>query len=129
MPQGVSQDVKELIIQIIAQMIQKNLQNIKSGWKTVFHILHAAAQDTGNEAGIKLAFPTLEKVLQPDYYHLFVENFADGVRTLLAFGHCKVDLNMSLQSITHLLQAAQYLADKEKPDPPLPPTKDKEAIP
>merc|ERR1740130_1686063 len=78
---GVSKDVKELIIQIISQMVQKNLNNIKSGWKTVFHILHASAQDSSTEAVVKLAFPIIEKVLEPDFYHLFVGNFADGVRT------------------------------------------------
>jgi brefeldin A-inhibited guanine nucleotide-exchange protein len=118
---AVNKDVKELIIQIIVQMVQKNRQNIKSGWKTVFHILHAAAQDSCNEAAAQMAFRVMSQVLEPDTYHLFVENFADGVRTLLAFGNCKADVEMSKSAINFLLQAAKYLADKEKPDPPLPP--------
>jgi brefeldin A-inhibited guanine nucleotide-exchange protein len=119
--QGINKDVKELIIQIIVQMVQKNRQNIKSGWKTVFHIIHAAAQDATNEVAAETAFKVIEQVLESDTYHLFVENFADGVRTLLAFGHCKANLQISMDAIKYLLQAAKYLADKDKPDPPLPP--------
>jgi len=118
---SINKDCKELIIHIIVQMVQKNRKNIKSGWKTVFHILHAAAQDVDGEYFAGYAFPVMQMVLEPETYYLFVENIVDGVRTLLAFGHCKADQKISLDAIKYLLHAAQYLADKDKPDPPLPP--------
>jgi len=118
---GEKRDVKELIVSIISNMVQGRIKNIKSGWKTVFHILHAAAQDHSNEAMTQCAFVCIEKVIG-NHYNLFVENFSEGIRTLLAFGQCKANLQISLQAITYLLQAAEYLADKTKPDPPPPPS-------
>lgn len=125
MTSDVSPEVKELIMSIISTMVKMRIQNIKSGWKTVFHIVTAAAQDPANQA-LQDAFDVMERVLQPDYRHLFVENFSDGVRTLLAFGQCKGNLEMSLNAIQYLLQAAKDLADRDKPDPPPPPTKERD---
>mmetsp|Transcript_37723 Transcript_37723/g.69804 ORF Transcript_37723/g.69804 Transcript_37723/m.69804 type:complete len:1802 (-) Transcript_37723:138-5543(-) len=126
MTSDVSPEVKELIMSIISNMVKMRIQNIKSGWKTVFHIITAAVQDPGVKEALSDAFDVMERVLQPEYRHLFVENFSDGVRTLLAFGQCKANLEMSMQAIQYLLQAAAYLADRDKPDPPPPPSKEKE---
>jgi len=121
MVSNVSRDVKDLIVQIISNMVQGRIKNIKSGWKTVFHILHAAAQEHQNEDSVKIGFSIIEKVIE-QHYNLFVENFSEGVRTLLAFGQCQANVPMSLQAIKYLLQATEYLADKSKPDPPPPPS-------
>lgn len=135
---GVSKDVKELIVEIIHNIVFSRMNNIKSGWKTVFQILLVAAQDQSNEAVTRTAFKVLDMVVDK-HYHLFVENFSDGIRTLLAFGQCKVgpeddlspeekararqaNLNISNQAITYLLKSANYLADKSTPDPPPPPS-------
>lgn len=122
---GVSMEIKELVVQIISNMVMARINNIKSGWKTIFHILHMAAQDGQNEQLITTAFGILERVIQ-DHHEIFVENFSEGVRCLLAFGHCKANTK-SEQAITYLLQAAQYLADDKIPDPP-PPTKESSAM-
>mmetsp|Transcript_86464 Transcript_86464/g.222718 ORF Transcript_86464/g.222718 Transcript_86464/m.222718 type:complete len:1855 (+) Transcript_86464:120-5684(+) len=118
---GINKDVKDLIVQIISNMVQARINNIKSGWKTVFHILYAAAQEHNNEVITQSAFICIEKVIELNY-SLFVENFSDGIRTLLAFGQCKANLQTSLQAIGYLRQAAEYLADESKPKPPPPPS-------
>uniref|UniRef100_A0A7S1LWR9 SEC7 domain-containing protein n=1 Tax=Alexandrium catenella TaxID=2925 RepID=A0A7S1LWR9_ALECA len=117
---GVSKEVKDLVVSIISNMVHMRINNIKSGWKTVFHILHSAAQDHGSDATAQCAFACIEKVIEVSY-HLFIENLTDGVRCLLAFGQCKANLSLSLKSIAYILQAAEYLADKTKPEPPPPP--------
>jgi len=118
---GVSREVKELIVSIVSNITQARMQNIKSGWKIVFHILHAAAQEHGGEIGAaQVAFAVIEQVVEHNYC-IFVENFSDGVKVLLAFGQCKSSLTTSLQAITYLLKSAEYLADESKPDPPPPP--------
>lgn len=135
---GVSKDVKELIVEIIHNIVFSRMNNIKSGWKAVFQILLITAQDQNSEAVTRTAFKVLDLVVEK-HYQLFAENFSDGVRTLLAFGQCKVVLDeelspeekrraqqsnlvMSTTAIAHLLRSAQYLADKSTPDPPPPPS-------
>jgi len=117
---GVSREVKDLVVSIISNMVHSRINNIKSGWKTVFHILHSAAQEHSSEIIAQSAFACIEKVIEVSYY-LFIENLTDGVRCLLAFGQCKANLSISLKAIAYLLQAAEYLADHTKPGPPPPP--------
>merc|ERR1712137_1023899 len=107
---GVSHQIKEFIVSMISSMVQAKIHNIKSGWKTVFHILHTAAQEQGFDAVTQCSFSVMEKVIKHHHY-LFLENFGDGVRTLLAFAQCKADLAMSLQAITYLVKAAENLGD------------------
>jgi len=126
--QGVSKEVKEYIVSIISTMVQSRITNIKSGWKIVFHILRAAAQEHNTKAVPRSAFIVVDTVVQ-HHYEIFVENFSDGVRALLAFGQCKAELELSLRAITYLLQAAEYLADSSKPDPPPPSSKDSKDLP
>lgn len=119
---GVSSEVKDHIVQIMSTLVQGQMKNIRSGWKTVFHVLHAAAQEQGAKDNkvAKSAFEIMERVLK-EHHSLFVDNFGDGVRVLLAFGHCQADVAMSQKAITFLLQAAAYLADPTKELPPPPP--------
>mmetsp|Transcript_53139 Transcript_53139/g.95363 ORF Transcript_53139/g.95363 Transcript_53139/m.95363 type:complete len:1752 (+) Transcript_53139:149-5404(+) len=124
MVSAVSKDVKDYVVQIIAYMTNASFKHIRSGWKTVFHICASTTSEAGaiEEATIQAAFEVVQKVTSDANYHLFAENFTDGVRTLLAFGQCKASLAMSDQAIKHLLKAADYLADPKTPDPPPPPT-------
>jgi len=117
---GVSIEAKGHIVNIIHWMAEQKHLKIKSGWKTILHIIRAAAQE-GNEEIAKTAFASLEAILNRSY-EVLIENFTDGVQALLAFGQCKVNLDMSKKAVQHLLQASEYLADKTRPDPPpLPP--------
>lgn len=118
-----SREVKELVVSSISHVVQNHIKNIKSGWKTVFNILYAAVQEHGNEVVPEVAFEVLEKVVD-HHYLIFVENFSDGIRALLAFGQCQANVEISLQAVTYLRQAAEYLADRNKPKPPPPPTRD-----
>jgi brefeldin A-inhibited guanine nucleotide-exchange protein len=118
-----SREVKELVVSSISHVVQNHIKHIKSGWKTVFNILYAAVQERGNEVAPEAAFEVLEKVVD-HHYLIFVENFSDGIRALLAFGQCQANVEISLQAVTYLRQAAEYLADRNKPKPPPPPTRD-----
>jgi len=114
---SVSREVKELIISSVSHMLQSQsrTRNIKGGWRAVFRILHAAAQDQDSEAMSDVAFAAMECLVE-QRYHLSAENFDDGVRTMLAFAQCRASLKVSLQAIAHLQQGAEYLArDGEGP--------------
>merc|ERR1711990_1075348 len=99
-----SLEIKELIVSIISNMVQARISNIKSGWKTVFHILTATARG-GSTSNLKAseslcsgAFGVLERVIL-EHHPLFVLNFFEGVRCLLAFGQCKTDAKISMKAI------------------------------
>eukprot|EP00928_Gymnodinium_smaydae_P017978 TRINITY_DN16856_c0_g1_i1.p1 TRINITY_DN16856_c0_g1~~TRINITY_DN16856_c0_g1_i1.p1 ORF type:complete len:1849 (-),score=514.47 TRINITY_DN16856_c0_g1_i1:74-5620(-) len=118
---GAGQDVKELIVSILSNLVQSRINSIKSGWKIVFQVLHTAANDPGNEKCAEVAFAIVEKVVN-EHYEIFVDNFTDGVRALLAFGQCKASLSMSLKAVAMLVRSAEYLADDSSPAPPPPPS-------
>ncbi|CAK9067855.1 Brefeldin A-inhibited guanine nucleotide-exchange protein 2 (Brefeldin A-inhibited GEP 2) (ADP-ribosylation factor guanine nucleotide-exchange factor 2) [Durusdinium trenchii] len=91
-PPPVSREVKDYLVYIISYMADASFQNIRSGWKAVLHICAAAAQDPAlSEATIEIAFKVVEKVNADSCYHLFLENFTDGIRALLSFAQCKVE--------------------------------------
>lgn len=121
-PPPVSREVKDYLVYIISYMADASFQNIRSGWKAVLHICAAAAQDPAlSEATIEIAFKVVEKVNADSCYHLFLENFTDGIRALLSFAQCKVEKRpgkeakpeMSMQAISYLLKAAEKLADPQ----------------
>eukprot|EP00429_Kryptoperidinium_foliaceum_P002733 CAMPEP_0176025860 /NCGR_PEP_ID=MMETSP0120_2-20121206/12659_1 /TAXON_ID=160619 /ORGANISM="Kryptoperidinium foliaceum, Strain CCMP 1326" /LENGTH=1800 /DNA_ID=CAMNT_0017359051 /DNA_START=49 /DNA_END=5451 /DNA_ORIENTATION=- len=109
---GVSRDVKEYVVNIIAWMVENKKHNIKSGWKTVFHIVRAAALEN-HEPIEKTAFEIVETILDSNQ-EVLVETFVDGVQALLAFGQSKSNMKISQKAIKHLLQAADKLAEKTK---------------
>jgi len=124
-PPPVSKEVKDYLVYIISYMTDASFQSIRSGWKAVLHICAAAAQDPAlSEGTIEVAFKVVEKVNADSCYHLFLENFTDGIRALLAFASCKVEKKpgkdgkeakpeMSVQAIQYLLKAADKLADPQ----------------
>jgi len=94
----------------------------------VLHILHVAAQES-NVALIDQAFKCMEQVIEK-HYALFLDNFGDGVRTLLAFGQCKANTETSLRAIGLVLQATGHLADRNGSSmpPPAPPTPEQQDV-
>eukprot|EP00929_Paragymnodinium_shiwhaense_P023699 TRINITY_DN14780_c0_g1_i1.p1 TRINITY_DN14780_c0_g1~~TRINITY_DN14780_c0_g1_i1.p1 ORF type:complete len:1790 (+),score=604.91 TRINITY_DN14780_c0_g1_i1:213-5582(+) len=123
--QGVTPEVKELIVTIVWTMVQTlakegRLKNMKSGWKIVLQIAHSAASEPANEAVILQAFSIIEKLIIEDY-DTFIENFSDGIRSLLSFGQCNVNLQTSLKAIEYIVQAAGHLANRNHADPPTSP--------
>jgi len=110
-----SPKVKGYVVQIMADMVSRKMRTIKSGWKTVFHILKSAATEC--KETVEVAFESMQDVVK-NHYEILVENFNDGIQVLLAFAQCKVSNSASEQAIDHLLRAAEYLADRSRPQPP-----------
>eukprot|EP00930_Biecheleria_cincta_P093702 TRINITY_DN8420_c0_g1_i1.p1 TRINITY_DN8420_c0_g1~~TRINITY_DN8420_c0_g1_i1.p1 ORF type:complete len:1819 (+),score=462.05 TRINITY_DN8420_c0_g1_i1:712-5457(+) len=126
----VHKDIKEYIVQIVQYMTGASFKHIRSGWKTVFHICAAVTADPSTrEETVQDAFSIVEKVMEDRHYHLFAENFTEGVRTLLTFGQSKVNVTISQKAIEYLLKAADYLADPSTPDPPPPPNSSLAGVP
>ena len=57
-----SPTIRDMVVRCVAQMVNSQAANIKSGWKNIFSVFHLAASD--HEEGIvELAFQTTGKII------------------------------------------------------------------
>ena len=52
-----SSTIRDMVVRCVAQMVNSQAKNIKSGWKNVFSVFHSAASDL-DEGIVELAFQT-----------------------------------------------------------------------
>ncbi|XP_055916532.1 brefeldin A-inhibited guanine nucleotide-exchange protein 1 [Eupeodes corollae] len=82
-----SSAIKDMIVRCIAQMVNSQANNIKSGWKNIFSVFHLAAGDN-DEAIVELAFQTTAKIINELYkkqFAIMVDSFQDAVKCLSEF--------------------------------------------
>eukprot|EP00743_Colponemidia_sp_Colp-15_P003456 GILK01003731.1.p1 GENE.GILK01003731.1~~GILK01003731.1.p1 ORF type:complete len:1011 (+),score=223.74 GILK01003731.1:78-3035(+) len=103
-----SLEIRELIVSCMANMVKAKVQNIRSGWRTMFHIFIMAAQDQ-HESLVALSFGVVEQILT-EYFSLINENFVELVNCLVAFGS-NIYTNISLKSIHYLSLCSGHLAE------------------
>ena len=51
-----------MVVRCVAQMVNSQAGNIRSGWKNIFSVFHLAASDH-DEAIVELAFQTTSKII------------------------------------------------------------------
>lgn len=54
--------IRDMVVRCIAQMVNSQAHNIRSGWKNIFSVFHLAASDS-DEAIVELAFLTTGKII------------------------------------------------------------------
>ncbi|KAJ3679015.1 hypothetical protein LUZ60_017026 [Juncus effusus] len=108
-----SLEVRELIVRCISQMVLSRVNNIKSGWKSVFTVFTIAAADE-RKAIVLLAFETMEKIVR-DYFPYITETetttFTDCVKCLITFTSSKFSSDTSLNAIAFIRFCADKLAE------------------
>lgn len=52
-----SPTIRDMVVRCIAQMVNSQAANIRSGWKNIFSVFHLAASDQ-DESIVELAFQT-----------------------------------------------------------------------
>jgi len=57
-----SPTIRDMVVRCIAQMVNSQAHNIRSGWKNIFSVFHLAASDQ-DEAIVELAFHTSGKII------------------------------------------------------------------
>ena len=57
-----SPTIRDMVVRCIAQMVNSQAANIKSGWKNIFSVFHLAASDH-DEGIVELAFQTTSKII------------------------------------------------------------------
>ncbi|GER55212.1 guanine nucleotide exchange family protein [Striga asiatica] len=108
-----SAEIRELIVRCISQMVLSRVNNIKSGWKSVFMVFTAAAADE-RKSIVLLAFETIEKIVR-EYFPYITETealtFTDCVKCLITFTNSRFNSDVSLNAIAFLRYCAVKLAD------------------
>lgn len=82
-----SPTIRDMVVRCIAQMVNSQAPNIKSGWKNIFSVFHLAASDQ-DEAIVDLAFQTTGKIITDLYekqFQAMIDSFQDAVKCLSEF--------------------------------------------
>ncbi|XP_010544658.1 PREDICTED: brefeldin A-inhibited guanine nucleotide-exchange protein 2 [Tarenaya hassleriana] len=106
-------EIRELIIRCVSQMVLSRVNNVKSGWKSMFMVFTAAAYDDHKNI-VLLAFEIIEKIIR-DYFPYITETetttFTDCVNCLVAFTNSRFNKDISLSAIAFLRYCAAKLAE------------------
>lgn len=65
-----SPNIRDMVVRCVAQMVNSQAPNIKSGWKNIFSVFHLAASDR-DESTVDLAFQTTGKIISKHYATVF----------------------------------------------------------
>ncbi|KDP28742.1 hypothetical protein JCGZ_14513 [Jatropha curcas] len=106
-------EIRELIIRCVSQMVLSRVNNVKSGWKSMFMVFTTAAYDDHKNI-VLLAFEIMEKIIR-EYFPYITETetttFTDCVNCLIAFTNSRFNKDISLNAIAFLRFCATKLAE------------------
>ncbi|KAM7471006.1 hypothetical protein LguiA_009189 [Lonicera macranthoides] len=109
-----SAEIRELIVRCISQMVLSHVNNVKSGWESVFMVFRAAAADERKNIAL-LAFENMEKLVR-EYFPYITEtesvSFTDCMNCLITFTNSQFGNDVSLRAISFLQFCAVKLADE-----------------
>ncbi|KAF5295877.1 hypothetical protein FQR65_LT10364 [Abscondita terminalis] len=101
MKKNVSPTIRDMVVRCIAQMVNSQANNIKSGWKNIFSVFHLAASDQ-EEPIVELAFQTTGKIITELYEKHFpsmIDSFQDAVKCLSEFACNSRFPDLSMEAI------------------------------
>ncbi|GAB2263622.1 hypothetical protein Droror1_Dr00025756 [Drosera rotundifolia] len=102
--------LRRLIVDCIIQMIKSKAGSIKSGWRSVFMIFTAAADDE-SESIVESAFENVEQVILEHFDQVVGDCFMDCVNCLIGFANNKSSSRISLKAIALLRICEDRLAE------------------
>ncbi|XP_057747505.1 brefeldin A-inhibited guanine nucleotide-exchange protein 5 [Arachis stenosperma] len=105
-----SESKRRLIVDCIVQMTKSKVGNIKSGWRSVFMIFTAAADDE-LESIVESAFENVEQVILEHFDQVVGDCFMDCVNCLIRFANNKTSHRISLKAIALLRICEDRLAE------------------
>ncbi|KAL5016750.1 hypothetical protein ScPMuIL_006339 [Solemya velum] len=109
-----SPTIRDMVVRCVAQMVNSQASNIKSGWKNIFSVFHLAASDR-NESIVELAFQTTGKIISSVFDKHFVaviDSFQDAVKCLSEFACNAAFPDTSMEAIRLIRNCAKYVAEK-----------------
>ncbi|XP_071688034.1 brefeldin A-inhibited guanine nucleotide-exchange protein 5-like [Rutidosis leptorrhynchoides] len=110
MRNGRSESIRKLIVDCIIQMTRSKVGSIKSGWRSVFMVFTAAANDH-LESIVENAFENVEQVVLEHFDQVVGDCFMDCVSCLISFANSKSSHRISLKAIALLRICEDRLAE------------------
>ncbi|XP_022089529.1 brefeldin A-inhibited guanine nucleotide-exchange protein 1-like isoform X3 [Acanthaster planci] len=114
MKKNKSPTIRDMVVRCIAQMVNSQAINIRSGWKNVFSVFHLAAAD--HEEGIvELAFQTTGNIISnvfEKYFGAILDSFQDAVKCLSEFACNAAFPDTSMEAIRLIRSCAKYVMEK-----------------
>lgn len=100
--------IRDMVVRCVAQMVNSQSLNIRSGWKNIFSVFHLAAGDN-DESIVDLAFQTTGKIVTVLYktqFHIMIDSFPDAVKCLSEFASNARFPDISMEAIRLLRTCA-----------------------
>uniref|UniRef100_A0A8C4W561 SEC7 domain-containing protein n=1 Tax=Gopherus evgoodei TaxID=1825980 RepID=A0A8C4W561_9SAUR len=85
-----SPTIRDMVIRCIAQMVNSQAGNIRSGWKNIFAVFHQAASDHDGNI-VELAFQTTGHIVTNIFQQHFpaaIDSFQDAVKIIRLIRYC-----------------------------------------
>ena len=111
-----SPTIRDMVVRCVAQMVNSQAANIKSGWKNIFSVFHLAASDH-DEAIVELAFQTTGKIILnifEQHFTAIIDSFQDAVKCLSEFACNAAFPDTSMEAIRLIRNCAKYVAEKPR---------------
>ncbi|MGH0159337.1 UNVERIFIED_CONTAM: hypothetical protein FKN15_064276 [Acipenser sinensis] len=109
-----SPTIRDMVVRCIAQMVNSQAGNIRSGWKNIFSVFHLAASDQ-DESIVELAFQTSGHIVTNVFEKHFpatIDSFQDAVKCLSEFA-CNASFpDTSMEAIRLIRHCAKYVSDR-----------------
>ncbi|CAB1349808.1 unnamed protein product, partial [Coregonus sp. 'balchen'] len=109
-----SPTIRDMVVRCIAQMVNSQAGNIRSGWKNIFSVFHLAASDQ-DESIVELAFQTTGHIstnVFEKHFQATIDSFQDAVKCLSEFA-CNASFpDTSMEAIRLIRHCAKYVSDR-----------------
>lgn len=109
-----SPTIRDMVIRCIAQMVNSQAANIRSGWKNIFSVFHQAAADH-DETIVELAFQTTGHIVLNTFKEHFaaaIDSFQDAVKCLSEFVCNAAFPDTSMEAIRLIRHCARYVSER-----------------
>uniref|UniRef100_A0A3B1IVE6 ARF guanine nucleotide exchange factor 2 n=1 Tax=Astyanax mexicanus TaxID=7994 RepID=A0A3B1IVE6_ASTMX len=109
-----SPTIRDMVIRCVAQMVNSQAANIRSGWKNIFSVFHQAASDH-DETIVELAFQTTGHIVMHTFQQHFaaaIDSFQDAVKCLSEFVCNAAFPDTSMEAIRLIRHCAKYVSDR-----------------
>ncbi|XP_077570387.1 brefeldin A-inhibited guanine nucleotide-exchange protein 2 isoform X2 [Stigmatopora nigra] len=109
-----SPTIRDMVIRCVAQMVNSQAVNIRSGWKNIFSVFHQAASDH-DESIVELAFQTSGHIVMNTFREHFaaaIDSFQDAVKCLSEFVCNAAFPDTSMEAIRLIRHCAKYVSER-----------------
>ncbi|XP_040293303.1 brefeldin A-inhibited guanine nucleotide-exchange protein 2 isoform X2 [Bufo bufo] len=109
-----SPTIRDMVIRCLAQMVNMQAGNIRSGWKNIFAVFYQAACETNGNL-VELTFQTVNHIVTNVFQHHFpaaIDSFQDAVKCLSEFACNSAFPDTSMEAIRLIRYCAKFVSDK-----------------